>query len=172
MIVEDVLAEVKLPKTSHRSVQQYHILIIDFVLGYKWSLNVAVQKLELPNFPELIRHFLYDQIYPDAQISSSQVSIDACPVFDGKISIFYNASMTFRAPSDPSGPSGMRHEYICATPSWRNGHARHDCIFINAQPELVGMRGLEVARVFLFFFICPQGYLLSLCPCPMVLSYE
>jgi len=69
----------------------------------------------------------------------------------GKLSIFYNASSTFRAPSDPSGPSGMRREYIRATPSWRKGHARYDCIFINTRPELAGMRGLEVARVFLFF---------------------
>jgi hypothetical protein len=45
----------------------------------------------------------------------------------------------------------MRREYIRATPSWRKGHARYDCVFINARPELAGMRGLELARVFLFF---------------------
>jgi hypothetical protein len=114
-------------------------------------LDTAVQKLELPDFPQLIRHFLYNQTYPNGRFSSSQVSINACPVFTGKISVFYNASATFRAPSDPSGPSSMRREYICATPSWRKGRARYDCVFVNARPELGGMRGLEVVRVFLFF---------------------
>jgi hypothetical protein len=121
--------------------------------GHKWTQDVASQNLELPDFPHLIRRFLYDQIYPNARIPSSQVSIDACPVFEGKVSVFYSASATFRAPSDPSGPRSMRREYIRATPNWQNGHARYDCIFVNVRPELDGMRGLEVARVFLFFSV-------------------
>jgi hypothetical protein len=99
----------------------------------------------------MLRRFLYDQIYPHARVPSSRVSIDACPVFQGKISVFLCASATFRAPSDPSGPRSMHREYIRATPAWRKGHSRYDCVFINAQPDLPGMRGLEVARVFLFF---------------------
>jgi len=51
----------------------------------------------------------------------------------------------------------MRREYIRAAPTWRNGHARYDCVFINAQPELPGMRGLEVARIFLFFSFVHLG---------------
>ena|ERR1700688_212973 len=133
--------------------------------GFKWGLDAAVRKLELPDFPQLIRRFLYDQAYPDARLSSSQVSIEACPVSAGKISVFYSASATFRAPSDPSGPSSMRREYIRATPSWRKGHARYDCVFINARPELAGMQGLEVARVFLFFsFLHEDTYY----PCALV----
>jgi hypothetical protein len=50
----------------------------------------------------------------------------------------------------------MRREYIRATPAWRKGRARYDCIFINARPELAGMCGLEVARVFLFFSFVHQ----------------
>lgn len=96
---------------------------------------------------------------------SSNVSIDACPTFEGKISVFYSASATFRAPSDPSGPRSMRCEYIRATPTWRNGHARYDCVFVNVQPELLGMRGLEVARVFLFFSFSHRA---TLYPCALV----
>ncbi|KIK39732.1 hypothetical protein CY34DRAFT_88664, partial [Suillus luteus UH-Slu-Lm8-n1] len=36
-------------------------------------------------------------------------------------------------------------------PTWRNGPACYDCVFINAQPELEGMRGLEVVRALCFF---------------------
>ncbi|KAG2737246.1 hypothetical protein P692DRAFT_20762147 [Suillus brevipes Sb2] len=45
----------------------------------------------------------------------------------------------------------MRREHIRSCPSWRNGPARYDCVFINAHPELEGMRGLEVARALCFF---------------------
>jgi hypothetical protein len=59
----------------------------------------------------------------------------------------------------------MRREYIRTTPSWRKGRARYDCVFVNARPELGGMRGLEVARVFLFFLFVHgnTGY-----PCALV----
>jgi hypothetical protein len=72
-------------------------------------------------------------------------------MIEGKFSVFYSASATFRAPSDPSGPRSMWREHIRAIPNWRKGHPQYDCIFVNVQPELLGMRGLEVARVFLFF---------------------
>ena len=119
--------------------------------GFKWNLTTACVKLEVAEFPELLRRFLYDQLYPNARIPSAHVSINACPKFAGKFSIFHCATATFRAPSDPSGPRSMRREYIHATPSWRKGHPRYDCIFVNSNPELLGMRGLTVARVFLFF---------------------
>ena len=133
--------------------------------GLKWNLATACRKLELPEFPQLLRRFLYDQIYPHARVSSSHVSIDACPVFQGKISVFLNASATFRAPSDPGGPRSMRREYIRATPTWRKGHSRYDCVFINTIPESPGMRGLEVGRVFLFFSFVHGG---AYYPCALI----
>ena len=122
-------------------------------------------KIGTPHFPQLLRRFLYDQIYPNARVPSSHISIDACPVLEGKFSIFYSASATFRAPSDPSGPCSMRHEYIRATPSWRRGHSRYDCVFINTQPELPGIQGLQVARVFLFFSFMHRG---KYYPCALI----
>lgn len=133
--------------------------------GFKWNLATACRMLELPEFPQLLRRFLYDQIYPHARVSSSHVSIDACPVFQGKISVFLNASATFRAPSDPGGPRSMRREYIRATPTWRKGHSRYDCVFINTIPESPGMRGLEVGRVFLFFSFVHGG---AYYPCALI----
>jgi len=114
-------------------------------------MATACKKLELPEFPQLLRRFLYDQIYSHAWVPSSCVSIDACLVFQGKIFVFLCASATFRAPSDPSGPCSMHREYIRATPAWQKDHPRYDCVFVNTRPDLSGMRGLDVARVFLFF---------------------
>ena len=152
LIYDDVLAEVTLrPRCRESTWPALLIQLLTISQGFKWTLNTACQKLELPEFPVLLRRFLYNQTYPHARVSSSFVSIEACPVFKGKISVFRNASATFRSPSDPCGPRSMRREYIRATPKWRKGHSRYDCVFVSSQPELPGLRGLLVARVFLFF---------------------
>ncbi|KAG0692872.1 hypothetical protein DFH29DRAFT_985642 [Suillus ampliporus] len=49
-------------------------------------------------------------------------------------------------PDDPRNP-----EDICACPLWRNVYVRNNCIFVNINPELEGIEGLEVARVKWFF---------------------
>ena len=45
----------------------------------------------------------------------------------------------------------MRREHIRAVSEWRKGPARYDCVFVNSNPELEGMRGLDVVQVLLFF---------------------
>src|SRR3977135_1501999 len=99
----------------------------------------------------MVRQFLYDQLYPDSKIPSSQLEVTSYPDFDGKLSIFYSATSTFRSPSDISGLNGMRREYIRATPSWRKESPRYDCAFLNTNPDMEGMHGLDVARVLVFF---------------------
>lgn len=48
----------------------------------------------------------------------------------------------------------MHREYIRATPSWRQGPARYDCIFVNSDDtEAGGTHRLEIARVMSFFSI-------------------
>jgi hypothetical protein len=121
--------------------------------GYRWFVEKAAEKLELPSFQIMIRRFLYDQLYPDSRLPSSQLDINAYPNFDGRISIFYSATAIFRAPSDISGIAGMRREYIRATPSWRQGPARYDCIFVSSADESESMHGLEIARVMAFFSV-------------------
>ena len=51
----------------------------------------------------------------------------------------------------------MRREHIQATLSWRNKTAHYDCIFVNSNPELDNMHGLEVARVMTFFSFVHEG---------------
>ena len=83
--------------------------------------------------------------------------VDAYPVIEGKICTFNAAVATFYTPSNNSGVTGMRREYIRATSSWRNGPARYDCVLVNAKPDVDGARGFEVARVFLFFSFLHGG---------------
>jgi len=106
----------------------------------------------------MIRRFLYDQLYPDSKLPSSQLETTAFPTFNnGVVSIFYSATATFRAPSDISGINGMCREYIRATPSWRQEAARYDCVFVNSVPEFQGMSGFEIARVLTFFSVVHDG---------------
>ncbi|KAF8135913.1 hypothetical protein K438DRAFT_1433878, partial [Mycena galopus ATCC 62051] len=53
-----------------------------------------------------------------------------------------SAVAKFYAPSDHSGLHGMLHERIRAVRSWRGGPARHDCVFVEGNPDLPGFRGL------------------------------
>ena len=105
-----------------------------------------------PQFPLLMRRFLYDQLYPDSAILSRLVLPESLPIFDGKIEIFNSAIATFRAPSDISGITGMRREHIRAMPSWRNGPARYDTVLINSNPDIQaeGICAFKIARVLLF----------------------
>jgi len=97
----------------------------------------------------MLRAFLYDQLYPDSPIPASELSIHAYPPFSRRVSIFYNATATFCAPSDLSGLRCMCREIIQATP-WRNGQSRYDTVFINSDPSEEGIRGVKVARVLVF----------------------
>jgi hypothetical protein len=45
----------------------------------------------------------------------------------------------------------MRREHIRATSSWRKGQARYDTVLVNSNPDVGGVRGFEVARVFFLF---------------------
>ncbi|KAG2029453.1 hypothetical protein BDR03DRAFT_880722 [Suillus americanus] len=70
-----------------------------------------------------------------------------CPHFDGRIRVFNSAVSTFFAPSDLSGIGGMKHEYICVSPKWRNGHARKDCVFVITDPNAHRMWGMHQENI-------------------------
>jgi hypothetical protein len=63
----------------------------------------------------------------------------------------------------------MRRERIRAVPSWRRGPGRYDCVFVNTDPIAEGMRGLEIARVLLFFSFRFHG---EFYPCALVHWYS
>lgn len=86
---------------------------------------------------------------------TSAIPLERCPeVHRGdKISVVYSAAATYYAPSDPSGVGGMRREYIRATPSWRRGSSRFDCVFIKQLSTTVGTESFDVGRLQLLFDI-------------------
>ncbi len=68
----NVSAEVKLParrSTSFFLLQVHKTRSSESQQEWTWSLSKAVDELELPSFPVMLRRFLYDQLYPDSEIS-------------------------------------------------------------------------------------------------------
>ncbi|KAK7683266.1 hypothetical protein QCA50_013528 [Cerrena zonata] len=110
----------------------------------------------VPNLAVLMSQYLYEQLHPHAQLAPNT---PPPPIYYRtvinprltKISVFTSAAATFYAPSDISGIGGMRRERIRATPSWRKGPARYDCVLIETDSDASGMRGLHAARVRLLF---------------------
>ena len=118
-----------------------------------------------PRLPALIRRFLYDQLYPDNIFDSGHIPLNECPVIMGKVRVFNSAVATFHAPSDPSGIKGMRREFIRCTDDWRKMGPRRDVTFLNRDPELPGLRGIDVVQIRLFFSFSRED---TTYPCALV----
>jgi hypothetical protein len=97
----------------------------------------------------MLSHFLFGQLHPNDSHDPSQVTLAKCPQCDKKISIFNSACSRFFTPSDLSGIGGMHREHVCTCPAWRREHPCYDCIFINTNPDLEGMRGMDIALLML-----------------------
>ena len=132
----------------HGSTDLTHVDLAK-TLHKRYAVEELAEELNVPDLRILIRRFIYDQLHLDA-LPLSDVPLSACPSFDGKIARYLSAIATYYAPSDISGIGGMHRERIRATPCWRRGPPRYDCILVNSNPELQGMRGFEIARVFAF----------------------
>ena len=129
-------------------------------------MHEAAESLQQPSFPRLLRKFLYEQLRCDNMALPSRGSHLR---IDGKIHVFNSAVATFYAPSDISGISGMRRELIRVTSSWRKRQARYDTVLVNSHPEIQGVHGFEVARVFLLFYFQHES---KEYPCALVHWYS
>lgn len=114
------------------------------------NIRALAVEMDIPDLPQLIRLFLYDQLLADDTHTSDDIPLSACPQFKGPIKVFNSAATTFFASSDPSGVCGMQREHIRATPSWRGGPPHYDTVFINTASE-DSINGMEVGWVLCFF---------------------
>ena len=121
------------------------------LLERRWTLFEAGRQLQQPSFPRLVRKFLYTQLYPDLAVSPSDILEDSLPIINDNIHVFNSAIAVFHAPSDISRITGMRHEHIRATTSWRKGPACYDCVLVNTDRGIDRAGGFEIGHIFLFF---------------------
>lgn len=120
--------------------------------GYPRTLEGLGASIGQPALEELVSRFLFEQTHRDDPNApnAEDVPLADCPIHTGRVYVVHSASATFYAPSDLSSIAGMRRERIRATPSWRSGPGRYDCVFVNNN-DADGFRGLLAARVRLFF---------------------
>ncbi|KAL0957425.1 hypothetical protein HGRIS_001222 [Hohenbuehelia grisea] len=140
---------------------------------YTCDLFALATKVGQPRLPALVHHFLSQELsrhralalppQPDSRVVMSPIHIHS------KITVHSSAVATFYAPSDLCGDHGMRREFIRAVESWQNEGSRYDCVFVNSESGLPGMRGLDVVRALLFFSFKHQG---RFYPCALVHWYS
>jgi len=123
------------------------------ILECKRANKVAAlaDEFNLPQFPNILRHYLHSQLHPTDPCNLDDIPLGECPLYDGKLRVYHSACVTFFAPSDLSGVYGMRCEYICSCPMWRNEGPHFDCVFVVTDAQAEGMHGLDVARILCFF---------------------
>lgn len=129
-----------------------HCLADQFIeRGYPRMVQDLGRRLKVNNLQILVSRFLFQQAHPDEPLPDNDTLLPPLP--PTHVRVYHSAIATFYAPSDPSGVGGMHREYIRATPSWRKGPPRYDCVFVGKDATLEGFRGLHVARVRCFFSI-------------------
>ncbi|KDQ55245.1 hypothetical protein JAAARDRAFT_196095 [Jaapia argillacea MUCL 33604] len=106
---------------------------------FSCPIEVIVDQLQQPDLPELIQCFLYDQLYSNENLPSSDVPLADCPSFAGCVKIFHSARATFHAPNKLSGLGGMHREIIQSNPSWQNEYERYDTVLIDRDADQDGM---------------------------------
>lgn len=121
------------------------------------------REINEPEFLDLLAEFLNNQI------SRSRQPCPSLPSIQCKIAVYPSAVAMYYAPSDISGVGGMHREHIQAVSSWRNGPPRYDCVFVNTDPDAEGMRGLDVARAYMFFSFQAGG---RKYPCALIQWYS
>ena len=120
------------------------------VRRYPRYLNDLALHIGHPQLTELARRFLFDQLHPNSEVSSTDVELELCSEITGKISVFHSAVATFFAPSDEYGLRGMRCERIRSCPMWRKKAPRRDCALVVEDEDKPGMKGMNVVRIQLF----------------------
>ncbi|KAI0065531.1 hypothetical protein BV25DRAFT_1868788 [Artomyces pyxidatus] len=117
--------------------------------AYTRSIVTLAEEVGQPRLQELVRRFLFSQIYVDFEGDFETVPLGDCPPFSGAVSVFHNARATFYAPSEEAGPEGMHSELFRSTPAWYGQYERRDTVLVQNGSEDDVMRGMVVGRVML-----------------------
>ncbi|KAJ6563752.1 hypothetical protein B0H10DRAFT_2445344 [Mycena sp. CBHHK59/15] len=118
--------------------------------GYPKYLVTLTDHVGHPTLPLLLRQFLYAD---DAALPL----LNACPIFDGPITVHHSAIARFYAPSDLGGAGGMYRECIRSNPHW-HGYARHDTLLVDAGGLVMGGIVAAHALLLLSFTFREQQY--------------
>ena len=121
---------------------------------YPTTLCQLGEHIGQQNLVDLVCEFLFYQLNPQETPLPAIPSIRWMIADVARLSVFHSARAVFCAPSNTSGTGGMYCETIRSAPRWKSGGTtgpRRDCVFLNNGSDEPGVKGLEIARVCLFF---------------------
>ena len=111
-------------------------------------LDALATQLGRPQLHDDITKFLLGRLFPDGDYEND-VAVDDFPHISprAKVGTHLSATIVFHAPSELSGPHGMRREIIRCNPSWYRTYPRFDTILVTVDPTTWGMPRFRVARL-------------------------
>ncbi len=111
-------------------------------------LNDLAEELDRPQLHEDVSRFLHGCLFPGGDYEEDQ-DLDDFPHIStrAKVGIHRGATVVFHAPSDLSGPHGMRREVIRCNPQWYKTYPRYDTVLVTVDPTQWGMPRFRIARV-------------------------
>ncbi|KAI6008446.1 hypothetical protein EDC04DRAFT_2871491 [Pisolithus marmoratus] len=115
------------------------------------TMTEFAAELSLQDLPWIVNEFLFHQLRQPS-LRHQHHPMTECPSYRNKITVINSATALFYVLSNISGIGGMQHEYICSCHSWQNGPPQYDCAFVNTNPGLEGMCGLDVMCILVTFF--------------------
>lgn len=109
-----------------------------------------MNSIDQPDLPLLLQQFLYDITRPDGTPTAADLCLTQFPDFLCTLRVHHSAVGRFYAPRDLCEAGGMYRQRIRSCPNWQGEYERRDTVLIVQNADL-GMVGMEVARVYLFF---------------------
>ena len=111
-------------------------------------LDALAAQLKRPQLHDDIMRFLHGRLLPDGNYEDD-VDLEEFPHISprAKIGTHLSATVVFHAPSELSGPHGMRREIIRCNPFWYHTYPRFDTVLVTMDPTTWGMSRFWVARI-------------------------
>ncbi|TFK84740.1 hypothetical protein K466DRAFT_496044 [Polyporus arcularius HHB13444] len=108
----------------------------------------GAEDLDRPQLHDDISRFLHGRLFPDGDYEQDR-HLDHFPHIStrAKVGIHRSATVVFHAPSDLSGPHGMRREVLRCNPSWYQTYPRYDTVLVTVDPTQWGLPRFRVGRV-------------------------
>ena len=141
-------------------------------MNYPTTLQELGHHIDQQDLQDLICNFTFYQENPRETPLPPAQTIQWLAAGVSHLSVFHSATAVFRAPNNPSGTGGMYRETIRSTLKWKSGSTitpRCDCIFIDNGSDEPGVKGLDVARVYLFFSFEIEG---KSYPCALIHNFH
>ncbi|KDQ49944.1 hypothetical protein JAAARDRAFT_200374 [Jaapia argillacea MUCL 33604] len=111
------------------------IVVRRLVLGWEQGKHTPARSIF--SLMNSISHYSWNSSAVSLSINSIPTTRWTLPIFlstnvpsYGRVSMFNNASATFYAPSERSGPAGMHKEIIQASPAWQQSYPRYDTVLV------------------------------------------